>query len=88
MRGYRSTANVGAGITAATLTDFEVHHVGVFAPLDVLGARERRRGDRLIGLAHWQYRRVHAGMRYDLEVDTSHATPMECAERIKREFHL
>jgi hypothetical protein len=29
----------------------------------LLEARERRRGDRLIGLARWQYDRLHTGMR-------------------------
>lgn len=70
------------------LADFEVFSVGVFAPLDVLAARESARGDRLPGLARWQFERVHAGMRYDLEVDTSRLTPAECARRIQAEFRL
>lgn len=73
---------------ADLLSAFEVFLVGVFAPLDVLEVRERQRGDRLIGLARWQYDRVHAGMTYDLEVDTSIATPMECAMLIKQKFRL
>lgn len=36
---------------ARLLAPFEVFLVGIFAPLDVLEARERGRGDRLIGLA-------------------------------------
>lgn len=70
------------------LSAFEVFLVGIFAPLDVLEAREGQRDDRLIGLARWQYDRVHKGMTYDLEIDTSDATPMECAIRIKHEFGL
>jgi len=35
----------------ALLAPFELHLVGVFAPLAVLEARERARGDRMIGLA-------------------------------------
>jgi chloramphenicol 3-O phosphotransferase len=73
---------------ADLLAAFDLFMVGVFAPLDVLEARERQRGDRLIGLARWQYGRVHEGMTYDLEVDTSLATPMECAELIKQKFRL
>jgi chloramphenicol 3-O phosphotransferase len=73
---------------AALLASFELFLVGVLAPLDVLEARERERGDRLIGLARWQYDRVHRNIRYDLEVDTSRATPMECAQRIKERFGL
>jgi chloramphenicol 3-O phosphotransferase len=70
------------------LADFRFHVVGVFAPLDVLEARERARGDRLIGLARWQYERVHQGKRYDLELDANAATPAECAERIRQHFDL
>ena len=84
--------DVMLGSTAAEyaelLSRFGVFTVGVFAPLDVLEARERHRDDRLIGLARWQYDRVHEGMKYDLEIDTATATPMECAERIKEKFRL
>src|SRR5689334_18343600 len=45
----------------ALLAGSTFHAVGVFAPLDVLEARERARGDRLIGLARGQYDRVHRG---------------------------
>jgi chloramphenicol 3-O phosphotransferase len=60
----------------------------VFAPLDVLEAREAARGDRMIGLARWQYDRVHKDMTYDLEVDSSRLTAMECAETIRNKFGL
>jgi chloramphenicol 3-O phosphotransferase len=73
---------------AALLADVAFRTVGVFAPLDVLETRERDRGDRLIGLARWQFDRVHRGKRYDLEVDTAKATAVECAEAIKRAFGL
>jgi chloramphenicol 3-O phosphotransferase len=73
---------------AALLADFTFRAVGVFAPLDVLEARERERGDRLIGLARWQYDRVHQGKRYDLQLDTSNHTPMECAILVKQKFGL
>ncbi len=73
---------------ATLLSDFDVFFVGVFAPLDILETRERQRGDRMIGLARWQYDRVHRGMTYDLEVDTSTVAPMECAKLIKRTLQL
>ncbi len=73
---------------AQLLRPFDVFLVGVFAPLDVLEARERQRGDRLIGLARWQYDRVHRGMDYDLHVDTGTASAMACAELIKQRFRL
>ena len=69
----------------ALLAAFDLFRVGVFAPLE---ARERDRGDRMIGLARWQFDRVHRGVRYDLELDTSAATPMQCAERIRQDFRL
>ncbi len=50
------------------------------------GERERSRGDRLIGLSRWQYDKVHRDRTYDLEIDTSDATPLECAELIKQQF--
>ncbi|HZC16431.1 MAG TPA: AAA family ATPase [Caulobacteraceae bacterium] len=70
------------------LAPFETHFVGLFAPLGVIEARERERGDRAIGLARWQYDRVHGGLTYDLEIDTTVATPAECAEQIKAAFGL
>jgi chloramphenicol 3-O phosphotransferase len=73
---------------ATLLAPFALHLVGVFAPLDVLEARERQRGDRMIGLARWQYDRVHKDMTYDLALDTSTATPAECARLIKEKFRL
>jgi chloramphenicol 3-O phosphotransferase len=73
---------------ASLLAEVTFHAVGVFAPLEVLEAREREREDRMIGLARWQYDRVHHGKRYDLELDTGNATPMECATLIKQRFGL
>jgi len=67
---------------------FDFIKIGVFCPLDILEARERARGDRLIGLARWQYPRVHRNMRYDLEIDTSQMTPLDCAMLIQRKFDL
>lgn len=73
---------------AGLLASFEVSLVGLFARLEVLEARELQRGNRLIGLARWQYGRIHKGMKYDLEIDTSDATPMECAKMIKHRLRL
>jgi chloramphenicol 3-O phosphotransferase len=72
----------------ARLASFRLMVVGVHAPLEVLQAREQARGDRTIGLARGQYGRVHEGVAYDLELDTSEASPAECAERIKAAFGL
>ena len=70
------------------LAAHDLKTVGVLAPLDVLEAREKARRDRLIGLARWQFRRVHAGMTYDFEVDTSSTSPDACARAIRDRFEL
>ena len=66
----------------------DVFFVGLFAPLDVLEARERARGDREIGLARGQYGLVHRDIIYDLEVNTATATPVENARIICKTFKL
>ncbi len=70
------------------LAPFQLHLVGVHAPLIVLEDRERQRGDRLVGLARWQYDRVHQGIAYDFEIDTEFMSPSECAIMIKDRFKL
>lgn len=73
---------------ASLLSGFEVFRVGVFASLERLEVREQQRGDRFLGLARWQYDRVHADRTYDLQVDTDTSGPEECARRIKRAFGI
>lgn len=70
------------------LSSFDFYKVGVFASLETLEMRERQRGDRLIGLARWQFERVHSGMSYDLEVHTDRQSPAEIAEAIRVRFGL
>jgi chloramphenicol 3-O phosphotransferase len=70
------------------LRSFDLRLVGLFAPLDVLEARERSRRDREVGLARWQYGRVHRNVAYDLELDTTAALPTECARLIRDAFGL
>lgn len=72
----------------ALLAGHRLMTVGVHCPLDVLEARERARGDREIGLARWQFPRVHAGRRYDFELDTAAAGPAQCAAAIVARFGL
>ncbi|GAA4076429.1 MULTISPECIES: chloramphenicol phosphotransferase CPT family protein [Streptomyces] len=57
--------------------------VGVRCPLDELARREQARGDRPPGLAALQYDLVHQHGDYDIECDTSAASPRDCAELIK-----
>ena len=70
------------------LVEYEVRFVGLHAPLEVLEAREAARGDRAIGLARWQFDRVHLGIDYDLEIDTVTTSPMENAQLIAATFGL
>jgi chloramphenicol 3-O phosphotransferase len=70
------------------LAEIETRFVAVTAPLAVIEARERARGDRAIGLARWQFDRVHAGMRYDLEIDTAAAPAELGAARLRAAFDL
>ena len=56
--------------------------VGVHCPLAIAEQRERERGDRLVGTVRGQHALVHAFRTYDIDVDTSVATPQQCAEAI------
>jgi len=71
------------------LTGFPVLFVGVRCPLEELERRERER-NRQRGLARYQFDLVHAHGVYDLEIDASIYSPMECALQIKdalRDIH-
>ncbi len=68
---------------ALALEDLDVWLVGVRCSLDVVNQREGRRTGRFPGTATSHFHEVHAhGSEYDLEVDTSHTSPRECAQRI------
>jgi chloramphenicol 3-O phosphotransferase len=70
------------------LDGLDYRFVALKAPLDVLEEREQLRGDRLLGLARWQFERVHNGVVYDLELDTSKISIDGCAEAIASKFGL
>jgi hypothetical protein len=44
--------------------------------------RELARGDRIAGMAASQAEVVHEGVKYDVEVDTTHAEAIDCARTI------
>lgn len=54
---------------------------------DVAEGRELARGDRVVGMARAQAVLVHAGVSYDLVVDTTHTEALECAQRIVNELN-
>jgi chloramphenicol 3-O phosphotransferase len=56
--------------------------VGVHCPLAIAEQRERERGDRPVGAVRGHHALVHTFRKYDVEVDTSVATPGQCAETI------
>ncbi|MCA8899937.1 MAG: AAA family ATPase [Hyphomonas sp.] len=66
----------------AVLAPFRFLTVKVEAPLAVLEAREKARGDRMIGLARDQWQRIHAGIDYDFSLDTASLTPDAAAKRV------
>ncbi|MFF9854322.1 chloramphenicol phosphotransferase CPT [Streptomyces litmocidini] len=64
------------------LGDLPVLWVGVRCESAVASGREIARGDRTVGMAARQALTVHAGVEYDVEVDTTHAESLECARAI------
>jgi chloramphenicol 3-O phosphotransferase len=64
------------------LEGLEVLWVGVRCQTRVAVERERARADRVIGMAVSQAEAVHDGVSYDVEVETSHTSSMECARAI------
>ncbi|MFF0741600.1 chloramphenicol phosphotransferase CPT [Streptomyces sp. NPDC004111] len=64
------------------LDGVEVLWVGVRCDAEVAAGREIARGDRTGGMAAGQAEAVHVGIRYDMEVDTTHAESVECARVI------
>lgn len=53
---------------------------GVHCDPEVAAARESSRGDRVLGMARLQASRVHEGVVYDIEVDTTAQYPETCAQ--------
>lgn len=67
---------------ATALSGLTVVWIGVRCDPEVAAARERSRTDRVPGMARHQAERVHAGVVYDLVVDTTAASAADCARRI------
>lgn len=64
------------------LDGVDVLWVGVRCDSAVAAGREIARGDRVRGMAAAQADLVHEGVRYDLEVDTTHTESLTCARTI------
>lgn len=64
------------------LQGLEVLWVAVRCDLKVAEARELARGNRVQGMARLQAEMVHHGVYYDLEVNTTTFSSLECAKNI------
>ena len=72
--------------TIKALSGLEVLFIGVHCNDKVSAEREIKRGDRWLGWARGSARYCHRDAVYDLEIDTSFATPEELAQKIKLEM--
>lgn len=67
---------------AQVLSDLTVLWVGVRCDPEVAAGREGKRQDRIVGMARLQAEQVHAGVIYDIVVDTTSASTEECASAV------
>ena len=66
---------------------FDVFFVGVHCSLETLNRREAERGDRPPGSAAKDFRTIHIGKRYDLELDSEQSPDTNAATLIKSWKH-
>jgi chloramphenicol 3-O phosphotransferase len=71
---YESWRRASAGL--------DVFSIGVTCAIDVLEARERARGDRVLGRARGLAEVVHGFSSYDVTVDTTASPPAACVATI------
>ncbi len=67
---------------AARFSRLPAFLVGIRCPLEVLEEREKSRSDRTLGQARLQYGVIHEPGFYDVEVDTSRYSVIECARLV------
>ena len=75
---------------AAAFGGLDVMLIGLRCPLDVALERERHRADRRTGpmdLPPAAFAAIHAGMGYDLDIDTATGTPESIAAAILQRLH-
>jgi len=73
---------------SSALSNLKVLWVGVHCDPDIASLRELSRPNRVIGMARTQSSIVHEGVNYDIEVDTSDTSALECAHVILRSMNL
>jgi len=83
---------LGGGVSQSrlrlALSDLKVLWVGVHCDPEVASSRESSRTDRIKGMARTQSAIVHIGVNYDVEVDTSVLSALDCARVILQRMHL
>jgi chloramphenicol 3-O phosphotransferase len=70
------------------LKNIKTHWVKIYAPIEVLEARETSRGTSPKGHARSHYNIIHWNIKYDLEIDSSSADAQEIAHTIQKTFNL
>jgi chloramphenicol 3-O phosphotransferase len=96
-QGVASMARAGVGVIvdevlpgggtsqarlSSWLVDVRVAWIGVHCDSSVAAKREAQRPERVVGMAKSQADIVHAGVRYDLEVDTTRNSALDCARQV------
>ncbi len=72
----------------STFSEANLVWVGVHCNPDVAASREAQRFDRVDGMARQQALSVHAGVVYDVEVDTTSRSTEECARDVAGQLSL
>jgi chloramphenicol 3-O phosphotransferase len=72
----------------AKLARYKTLAVGLFCSIQELEMRELKRGDRAVGLARFQYERVHKNRKYDLELFTDKRSVHDCSGDVVKLIEL
>ena len=68
---------------ALNLKNHQVYFVNVCCELPVMEEREKKRGDRLLGMSRWQFAKMKdLDWNYDIKIDTSYTGPFANAKKI------
>ena len=64
--------------------NYRTYYVGIYCQEEELARREIERGDRYLGWARGSQIYAHLDSLYDLQLDSSAKTPLQCAEEIQK----
>lgn len=69
------------------LKNHKVCFVNVYCRLPVMEEREKKRGDRVLGMSRWQFAKMkNLDWDYDMKIDTSQTSPSINAKKILSSF--